>query len=164
MEPITEVNRVALTLAPLMLGGDAFEYRRLKNGDKPDWDLSSITGSEGGVFFANNLAYEPDSNTRTFTFSPRDAALSFALPSYLNDPVEVFRIDKNGVHDVKHEVRDGGLEVRDRIRVVGIYVAAAERGLRKRLAEANASLLRTEGSYGSQEEVLGGLKAITERR
>lgn len=164
IEPITEVNRVALTLEPLILSGDALEYRRSTVGEKLDWDLSSITGPEGGLFFANDLTYAPDPKTRTFTFSQREANLNFRLPSYLEAPAEVFRVDAKGLHDVEYEVIDGLLKVSDRIRVTGIYVASIDGTLRPRLAEMHAALLSREANYGSQPEDLSALRAVLDRR
>ena len=164
--PITDVNRIALTLEPLILSGDAFEYRRVTNDDKPDWDLSSITGPDGGLFFANDIAYVADAESKTFTFSPREATLQFKLPHYLSKPTEVFRIDSKGVHDVDHEIADSDLHVRDRVQVAGIYVAAGEPGLRQQLAESFAALVNKEKSYGfdpaSSKDDFNTLKELVE--
>ncbi|MEZ5328680.1 MAG: hypothetical protein R3F19_26845 [Verrucomicrobiales bacterium] len=164
IDPITRVNRVSLTIAPLVIEGDAYEYKRLLNEGKLDWDLSSITGKEGALFFANDLAYSPDNDTNTFEFTPRQAALTFRLPGYLSKPEEVFRVDADGVHEVEFTLAPDALQINDRIDVAAVYVAAANPGLRQRLAQKHAELIKEESAYAfdpaSKASDLDSLRAL----
>lgn len=146
IDPITQVNRLALTVAPLIIEGDAYEYKRIINQGQPDWDLSSITGKQGGLFFANDLTYKPDRITNTFQFNPRQADVAFQLPDYLLHPVEIFRIDSHGIHDVGFTIKSHALHISDRIEVAAIYVAAANPGLRQRLTQKHAELMQIEST------------------
>jgi hypothetical protein len=144
IDPITRVNREILLMENLLLEGDAFEYRRELRAGKPDWDLASVTGPAGGLFFANDLAYMPDMQRKVFEFHPRDGAFRFRLPSYLSSPVEVFRLDADGVHDVRHSIESGRLEIQDRVHVAGIYVVTSRHGLRQQILAKLSRLLQDE--------------------
>ena len=67
----------------LLLEGDAFEYRRELKDGKPDWDLASVTGYAGGLFFANDLAYTPNLQPKVLESQSRDGTFRFRLPDYL---------------------------------------------------------------------------------
>jgi hypothetical protein len=114
----------------------------------PDWDTSSLVGPSAGLFFAHNLAYVAGEESRTFEFSPREAVLEFLLPEFLAEPAEVFRVDADGVHAVDFQVRDRGLRVVDRLRVVAVYAVAAKQGLRDKLQARHTELLRREAAIG----------------
>jgi hypothetical protein len=144
IEPITRVNREIRLLDDLLLEGDAFEYRRVAQDGKPDWDLASVTGPAGGVFFAHDLAYSPDQAENVFRFEAHDGSFQFQLPDYLREAAEVFRLDADGLHAVDYSIRNHQLEVKDRVRVAGIYVASAAPGLRARLQREHAALFERE--------------------
>jgi hypothetical protein len=164
IDPITRVNREILLMEDLFLQGDAFEYRRELKDRKPDWDLASVTGSTGGLFFAHDLAYVPDMQQKVFEFRPRDGAFRFRLPSYLASPVEVFRLDADGVHDVRYSIQSDGLDIQDRVHVAGIYVATSLHGLRQRLDAKHSRLLQDETDCGfdpaGREDDYGVLKRL----
>jgi hypothetical protein len=147
IEPITRVNREIRLMEDLLLEGDAFEYRRELRDGRPAWDLASVTGPNGALLFANDLAYEPDLQERVFTFSPWDAEFAFRLPAYLPSPAEVFCLDANGPRDVPFTVNGRQITIRDRVTVAGIYVVAPEQGLRNRLAARHAGLLEFERGF-----------------
>ncbi len=144
IDPVTRVDREIRLLEDLFLEGDAFEYRREREGGSPSWDLASIIGPNGGVFFAIDLAYIPDRQEKIFTFSERNGSVDFQLPASLSHPVEVFRLDADGVHDVTNQWHPGRLKISDRIHVVGIYVVSPKIGLRSRLEARHKQLLELE--------------------
>jgi hypothetical protein len=123
---------------------DAFEYRRELKETKPSWDLASVTGPNGGPYFALDLAYVPDLDEKAFKFQPREGTFVFRLPAYLAEPKEVFRIDADGVHEVRHQLRADHLEVSDRIGVAGVYVASTRASAMARMKARHAELMRFE--------------------
>lgn len=147
IDPVTRVNREILLMADLLLEGDAYEYRRVIEAGKLSWDLASVTGPNGGLFFANDLAYVPDEGEKVFQFSSRDATFAFRLPDYLSKPAEVFRLDADGPHDVKFSIGDRRISIQDRVKVAGIYVVASRGGLRQRMKARHSELLRFEQSF-----------------
>jgi hypothetical protein len=146
IDPITRVNREIQLMADLLLEGDAFEYRRLLEAAQPSWDLASVTGPNGGLLFANDLAYVPDEGEKVFKFSTRDATLVFKLPAYLPRPAEVFRLDADGPHDVKFSSGEGRVTIQDRVNVAAVYVISPTEGLRQRMKARHTELLRFEQS------------------
>ena len=149
IEPITRVNREIRLMSPFLLTGDACEYRRLTQDGRPDWDLASVTGPEGGLFFALDLSYQPDLDERVFQFEgSRRGQFAFRLPTYLAAPAEVFRLDATGVHDVDFRIEGRELTIEDRITIAGIYVASANKGTRRQLENRYAALVQSEQAYG----------------
>ena len=142
IEPITEVNREIRMLDELFLHGDAYEYRR----DDDDWDLNSIATANSLLMVANDLRYRADIAKREFVFSTRDAKIRFRLPDWIADPLDVFRVDADGTHDVTHTASDGFIELEDRVQVAGIYLATTDRSLRSRINHRHASLVELEKS------------------
>jgi hypothetical protein len=149
IEPITRVGREIRMLEDLLLEGDAYEFKRQLHGDRPDWELSSIIGPRGGVFFALDTGYRADLQVKAFVFgSPRTAVFRYKLPSYLSQPPEVFRVDAEGVHACRFQIEGQSLVVFDRVAVAGIYVASAQDGLCEAIACRHRSLLAQETSLG----------------
>lgn len=148
LDELTRVGRECRLLEDFYLQGDAYRFeQRLRDG-KLDWDLASIVAPQGALLFALDLNYVPDQQERVFRFGPpRAASFRFALPAWLSRPVEVFRVDGDGVNDVAHEMGDGGITITDTISKVGIYVAAARPGLREELAARRQELLAYEHSF-----------------
>jgi hypothetical protein len=148
IEPITRVNREIRLMEDLLLEGDAFEYRRESEAGRLSWDLASVTGPNGALLFALDLAYAPDLKEKVFKFVPRDGAWSFKLPDYLWKPAEVFRIDADGPRQVDFTLAPGRITIRDRVSVAGIYVLAPAPGMRERLQARHSDLCRFEWSSG----------------
>ncbi len=144
IEPITRVDREIRLMDQLLLEGDAFQYRRLSRDGRPDWDLASVAGARGMLLFALDLDYTPDTNEKVFRFRTRETDVAFELPAWISSPAEVFRLDADGTHDVKHAVTAGSLKIQDPISVAGIYVAAADSGLRAQMERELAELLEIE--------------------
>jgi len=145
LEEITRINREITVLSEFYIEGDAYRYRRTVREGKPDWDLASIASPKGAVLFALDLDYEPDRGDRVYEFRRRrDCQFFFELPAYLRSPVEVFRIDGDGVYEVKWQPTATGVEILDRQSKVAIYVAAPQRGLRDRLEQKRLNAFNFE--------------------
>lgn len=123
--PIRQVDREIEMLKGIMLSGDAYEYQRLEAEGKPQWDLSSIASPDGLLMVANDLAYKIDEQKRELVFEKRPAELSFRAPTWLQNVETVFRVDGNGVHEVKSRFENGRFIINDEIEVVGVYVAGS---------------------------------------
>lgn len=148
IEPITRMNREIRMMEDLVLEGDAFEYRRELEAGRPAWDLASVTGPNGALLFALDLAYVPDPKEKVFQFAPRNGAWSFKLPAYLSKPVEVFRLDADGPRKVEFTLEPGAIMIRDRVSVAAMYVLAPAPGMRERFQARHADLCRFEQSFG----------------
>jgi hypothetical protein len=148
IEPITRVNREIRLMEELLIEGDAFEYRRELREAQPSWDLASVTGPKGALFFVLDLAYSADPQEKVFQFKPREGVFVFRLPAYLSGPAEVFRLDADGTRNVEFQLQDGRLVIRDRVTVTGIYLAAPKTGFRERLQARHAELIGFERSFG----------------
>ena len=149
IEPITRVDREIRMLEDFYLEGDAFNYQRLRRGGNLDWDVSVVSGPRGALLFALDLDYKPDPVEKVFQFGPpREVRLSFRLPVYVGNPVEVFRVDADGIVAVEHTERDGFLEIRDRVSHVAVYIAAARRGEREEIEARRKALIAEEHSLG----------------
>ncbi len=147
--PITRVNREIRLIDSVLLDGDAYEYRRIVQDGAPQWDLSSVASPGAGLFFAHDLAYEIDAEKGEFVFRQgRAGEFVFRLPSWLNQPAEVFRVDADGTHDVEHVIDSGLLVVRDRVSVAGIYIAARQAGWRADTDQRYTELISRERAVG----------------
>ena len=113
-------------LEPLLLEGDAYEYLQTTDSEgKPDWDLASIASPAAVVFFANDLRYVADENENVFKFGPaRDVEFSYRLPHWIRSPLQLKRLDADGLHDVKWSVRGEQVAVMDNRTLDAIYIAA----------------------------------------
>ncbi len=167
IEPITRVNREIRLMDQLLLEGDAFEYRRLTRDGRPDWDLASVAGPRGALLFALDLDYTADSDEKLFRFRKRDARFIFALPTWIDSPTEIFRLDADGTHDVETLVTDDGIMVRDSVYVAGIYVVSAASGLRAELDRELTDLREKEQSLAFDpaqvDTDLAVLKSLAEK-
>ena len=164
IDPITQINREVRMLEEFLLEGDAFEYRRVLDGDKPSWDLSSITGSQVGVFFALDLAYEPDPQERVFRFQARKGTFKYALPAYLSRIKEVFRLDAHGVHPVEATIESDHLIIQDEVDVGAIYMGSPIPGFKERMNDKHLELLEYENSFdfdpANRQKDLDALKRL----
>ena len=90
--------------------------------------------------------------------------MDFRLPVYVGDPVEVFRVDADGIVAVEHSARNGLLEIRDRVSRVAVYVAASRSGERERIEARRKALITEEDSLrfnpGQNPEDLEVLKQL----
>ena len=149
IEPITRIGREIKVLEPFYLEGDASHYERMRKEGKLDWDLAVIAGPRGVLLFALDLNYQPDREEKVFQFNPpRETTFRFRLPAYARNPVEVLRVDADGMASVEHVTKDGALEIRDRVSRVAIYVAAMRVGERERLEARRRALIEEEDVQG----------------
>ena len=165
IEPMTRVGREIRMLDDYYLEGDATSHQRILRDGAPDWDLNVVAGPRGAVLFALDLAYEPDPEENTFKFGPpRTATFRFPLPSWLQKPVDVFRIDADGITAVDHTVGDGAVTIHDTTHRVAIYMAPAIPGEKVRLESRRQSLIATETASafdpGNKPEDLTTLKTL----
>ncbi len=149
IEPITRVGREIRMLDDFYLEGDATSHERILRDGKPDWDLDVVAGPRGALLFALDLDYRPDPEERVFKFGPpRDATFRLRLPSYTRKPLDVFRVDADGVVAIESTAKGGTLEIRDRVSRVAIYVAATRAGERERIEARRKTLVTEENSLG----------------
>ncbi len=149
IEPITRVGREIRMLEDFYLEGDAVSHERILRDGRPDWDLDAVAGPRGALLFALDLDYVADSTEKVFKFGPpREARFRFHLPVYARQPVEVFRVDADGVAPIEHTTKEQLLEVRDRVSRVAIYVAATRAGERERIETRRKTLMAEENSLG----------------
>jgi hypothetical protein len=149
IEPITRVGREIRMLDDFNLEGDAVSHKRVLRDGKPDWDLDVVAGPRGALLFALDLDYQPDPEEKVFKFGPpREAQFRFQVPSYVRHPVEVFRVDADGVTGIQHKADGGILEIQDRVSRLAIYVAATHAGERDRIEARREALVAEEDALG----------------
>lgn len=148
LSEITRIGREIRMLEEFYLRGDAYRYRQARTPEGvPDWDLASIAAPQGALLFALDLSYRPDSGTKTFLFGPpREVELVFDLPHFLGDPRDVFRVDADGVQNVRFKRGDGRVTITDSLSKVGIYVATSDRELRNHMEARRKELIAYEDS------------------
>jgi hypothetical protein len=144
--PITRVGREIRMLAPLYLAGDAHEFQRVTTeGGNPDWDCASIVSADGALLFANDLAYAPDAVEQTFRFGePRAFSHEFALPYWLRNPVDVFRVDADGIRPVEWSATDSGVRIQHSFSRDAVFVATRVVDLRKQIEDRRQAAIDWE--------------------
>jgi len=149
IEPMTRVGREIRLLENYYLEGDAVSHQRMLRDNQPDWDLDVVAGPRGGLLFALDLAYTPDSEERVFKFGPpRECMFRFPLPAYLRQPVDLFRLDADGVTKVDYRIDGREVEIRDSVSRVAIYVAANVPGEQERIESLRQKLIASENALG----------------
>ena len=145
IDEITRIGREILMLEPLYLEGDAYKFQRTMRDGSWDWDLASIAAPQGALLFALDLDYEPDRSEKIFEFKrKRDATFLFELPQYLRRPAELYRVDADGIYDVKYFVTEKGVAISDKQHKTAIYVATHDLTLRSRIESKRQDLLTQE--------------------
>jgi hypothetical protein len=145
IDEITRIGREIGMLSDFYVEGDAYRYRRAQKDGKPDWDLASIASPKGAVLFALDLDYEPDRGDKVFEFKHRrDCRFYFELPAYLRAPVDVFRVDAEGVYEVKWQNTATGVAIDDRQSKTAIYVAAPSRETKSNIERKRLSAIAFE--------------------
>lgn len=147
VDELTRIGREIRVLEDFFLEGDAYGHRQVMKEGRWDWDLASIVSPRGALLFALDLDYQPDKSSRVFEFRHRrEAKFSFDLPPWLRNPVDVFRMDADGMYDVAYGATARGIEITDKQNKVAVYVATADRALRQRLEQKRLSLVELENS------------------
>jgi hypothetical protein len=148
IEPMGRVGREIRMLEPFYLEGAPYEYRQMQRTGRPDWDLASIAAPDAALLFALDLDYEANREEKVFRFgAPRPVRFEFTLPPYLRRPADVFRIDADGIREVRYERTERGVGIEDRVSRVGIYVTAQNEGLRGKLEARRRALATLEESF-----------------
>lgn len=124
-EPMMRIGREIQMLSPIYLTGDAYRFERTRNAEgKLDWDCASIVSEECALLFALDLAYEPNAEDNTFKFGePRAFSYHFALPHWLRQPTDVFRVDADGLHEVQWSAEGKGVRIQHQLSRDAIFVA-----------------------------------------
>jgi hypothetical protein len=149
IDEMTRVGREIRVLERFYLEGAAYQHKQIQRDGKPDWGLASIISTDGALLFALDLDYEADVTEKVFQFGPpRPARFEFDLPRWLRRPADVFRIDADGIHEVRSRGRANAIVIEDRANKIGVYVAATDAGLRERLEARRREMLQFEESLG----------------
>jgi hypothetical protein len=134
-------------LEPFFLEGDAYRFERQTRDGEPDWDLASIAAPDAAVLFALDTAYTADKKDNVFAFgAPRAVNYAFALPYWLHTPTDVFRVDGDGIQDVKWRVEGKGIVIEDTRSRDAIYLATKSPTLRKAVEERRQAALVQEAA------------------
>jgi len=145
IDEIARVGREIKMLERFYLEGAAYRYKQIQHEGKPDWDLASIASPDAALLFALDLDYKADPAEKIFRFGPpRPSSFEFELPEYLRNPKDVFRIDSDGIHEVRHQSIANGVQIQDKVSKVAAYVATASPNLREQLESRRLDLIRFE--------------------
>ena len=146
LDELGRIGRELRLLDDFLLEGDAYGFERIcRKGDEPDWDIASVCGPRAALLFALDLNYMPDKKEKVFTFGPpRAAEWRFDLPAYLGEVADVFRIDADGIHEVKWSLDKGRAALEDKASRVMIYIATPDKTLRERLEAERQALVAAE--------------------
>ena len=150
-DTLDEVGRIGRELRMLdefLLEGDAYGFKRMTNAKSElDWDIASVCGPRAALLFTLDLAYSPDPEERVFKFGPpRKATWRFPLPAYLQNIADVFRIDADGVYEVKWSCEDGAIEIQEEASRAVLYIATPDAKLRGYLEQKRQQLVDTEAA------------------
>jgi hypothetical protein len=157
-EPITRVGREIKMLEPFFLEGDAYRFERLARDGEPDWDLASVAAPDAALLFALDTAYTADKKDNVFAFgAPRAATFNFALPHWLRGPTDVFRVDADGIHEVKWRVEGSGVVIDDTRSRDAIYLATKSLMLRRTIEQRRQAALAHEAANPIEQNELQAL-------
>lgn len=145
LDEVGRIGRELRLIDEFLLEGDAYQFERLSRGKKLDWDIASVCGPRAALLFALDLDYGPDHDEKVFKFGdPRKTKWCFQLPAYLQNVKDVFRLDADGLYDIKWSLEDGAVEIRDKTSHVAIYVATPDATLRAVLEDKRQQLAASE--------------------
>jgi len=89
----------------------------------------------------------PDSSESVFKFGPpRPVEFSFRLPPWLRQPTEVFRMDADGVHEVKWAIAGERLTIQDSRSQDAVYIAAINDSVRTGILQRRQKALDQEAA------------------
>ena len=155
-DPMMRIGREIHMLSPFYLSGDAFQFERTRNADgQLDWDCASIVSEECAILFANDLAYGPNPEDSTFHFGPpRDFSHLYRLPHWLLQPNDVFRVDADGIHDVRWTEEEDGVTVKHNFSRDAIFVVTRKPGLRSEIEARRQAAVQSEERHQVDTEAL----------
>jgi hypothetical protein len=91
------------------------------------------------------LAYAPDAVEQTFRFGePRAFSHEFALPYWLRNPVDVFRVDADGIRPVEWSATDSGVRIQHSFSRDAVFVATRAADLRKQIEDRRQAAIDWE--------------------
>ncbi|MFM7130645.1 MAG: hypothetical protein ACKO0V_14940, partial [bacterium] len=165
-EPIQRIGREIKMLSPYYISGDAGFFNRLKSTEgKSEWDLSTIISPEAAVLFANDLAYQPDEKENVFKFAgPREFNQFYPLPHWLRDPVDVFRVDADGIHEVNWKIEKDGIQVMTKCNRDGIFIATKSADTRGQIETRRQNAIAHERDNKLTEADLARLQSLLPAR
>ena len=165
-EPMQRIGREIKMLSPFYISGDAGFSTRLKTADgKPDWDISTIVSPEAAVLFANDLAYYPDEKENVFKFSGvRDFNQLYPLPHWLRGPVDVFRVDADGIHEVKWKNEESGVRITTKCSRDAIFIATQSSDTRRFIETRRQDAIAWELKNKLTEADLAKLQSLLQAR
>lgn len=165
-EPITRVGREIRMLEPFLLEGDAYRFERCTRDGEPDWDLASIAAPDAAVLFALDTAYTADATANEFVFgAPRAAVFTYELPPWLRGPIDVFRVDADGIQDVTWRAEGNGVVIDDTRSRDAIYLATKIPTLRATIEQRRQAALAHENANPIDHDQLEMiLNAATEKQ
>ena len=148
LDELGRIGRELRLLDDFLLEGDAYGFERMyRKGGEPDWDIASVCGPRAALLFALDLDYTPDKDEKVFLFGPpRSAEWHFELPAYLGTVEDVFRVDADGIHEVKWSFSEGKATLKDKASRVMIYIATPDKTLRERLEAERQQLVAAENA------------------
>jgi hypothetical protein len=162
---IQRIGREIKMLSPFYLAGDAGDFQRTATAEgKPDWDFSTIVAPDCAILFANDIAYQPDATENVFKFGePRSFSHNFRLPNWLRGPVDVFRIDADGITEVSWKNESGGIRIDHKASRDAIFIAARSVEVRRAIESRRLQAIAWETQNKPSVADLDALKALTDR-
>jgi len=147
LDELGRVGREIRLLDDFLLEGDAYHFARIVRGKIYEWDLASVCGPRAALLFALDLNYVPDPKEKVFRFGPpRDVKFTFPMPAYLENVGDVFRIDADGIREVKWSAKRGKVQIHDAASRVAVYIATGDPQLRAALENERQQLLAGEAA------------------
>ena len=158
-DAMTRVGREIRMLEPFFLEGDAYRFERRTRDGQPDWDLASIAAPEAAVLFALDTAYTADPEENVFRFGPpRAASFAFALPAWLRQPADVFRVDADGLHATRWQATATGITIDDTVSRDAIFIATPDPAVRDAIESRRRAALAAEAANAVDREALEALR------
>jgi hypothetical protein len=148
-DAMRRVGREIRMLEPILLDGDHTAFRKQSLlGAGPDWELSVVSSADASLCVAADVAYKISESGQEFVFGkPRAVRFAFPLPVRLRKPLDVFRVDADGVHNVKWQAKAGGIVIDDVRSEDALYVVGLSKAVRSGVQNRHAAALAYEKSY-----------------
>jgi len=107
------------------VGGRRLPARTPDQGHMDSW-IGTLRPSADLARHCSSRSTSPTGRTQSRESSLSSSSgcrVAFALPAYLEDIADVFRVDADGVRDVKWSKEGNSVRISDMARLVGVYVA-----------------------------------------
>ena len=107
------------------------------------------------MLFANDLAYTPDLKASTFVFDePRPVSFRFVIPPWVRKAEDLFRVDADGIHEVKWKADGDAVVIEDQRSRDAIYVATRSNMVRIEVERRRQTALVREQANGVEQQDL----------